>query len=39
MEDMDGMKKLKLTDFKGEFPDNEACLEWLKNKLYPKGIR
>jgi predicted DNA-binding transcriptional regulator YafY len=21
-----------------DFPDEEACLEWLKNKLYPKGI-
>jgi predicted RNA-binding Zn-ribbon protein involved in translation (DUF1610 family) len=21
-----------------DFPDEEACLEWLKNKLYPEGI-
>ena len=21
-----------------DFPDEEACLEWLKNKLYPQGV-
>ena len=25
-------------DFEHEFTDNESCLEWLKNQLYPNGI-
>src|SRR6202142_43795 len=25
-------------DFHAEFPDDDACLEWLKNRLYPDGI-
>lgn len=25
-------------DFQAEFPDDDACLEWLKNRLYPDGI-
>jgi transposase-like protein len=24
--------------FAKEFPDNDACLEWLKNKHYPNGV-
>lgn len=28
----------KISEFKREFPDNDACLEWLKNRLYPNGI-
>ncbi len=27
-----------LKDFMKDFPDDKACLEWLKNRLYPKGI-
>jgi transposase len=27
-----------MMDFNREFPDDAACLEWLKNRLYPKGI-
>jgi transposase len=25
-------------DFMAEFPDDDACLEWLKNRIYPDGI-
>ena len=25
--------------FRQDFPDDAACLEWLKNYLYPQGIR
>jgi transposase len=25
-------------DFQAEFPDDDACLEWLKDRLYPEGI-
>jgi transposase len=27
-----------LKDFQKQFPDDAACLEWLKNRLYPDGI-
>src|ERR1700683_2192856 len=27
-----------MMDFNREFPDDSACLEWLKNRLYPDGI-
>jgi transposase len=27
-----------MMEFNREFPDDAACLEWLKNRLYPKGI-
>ena len=27
-----------LMEFHAEFPDDVACLEWLKNRLYPDGI-
>jgi transposase len=27
-----------MMDFNREFPDDAACLEWLKNRLYPDGI-
>jgi transposase len=27
-----------MMDFNREFPDDSACLEWLKNRLYPNGI-
>ena len=26
-------------DIEQDFPNEESCLEWLKNELYPKGIR
>lgn len=32
------MQKYALTDFEREFPNDDACLEWLKNYLYPNGI-
>lgn len=34
------MKQMKytITDFRGDFPDDDACLEWLKDYLYPEGI-
>jgi transposase len=32
------MKKYTIADFNTDFPDDTACLEWLKNYLYPKGI-
>jgi transposase len=27
-----------MMEFNQEFPDDAACLEWLKNRLYPNGI-
>lgn len=27
-----------LKNFQTQFPDDAACLEWLKNRLYPDGI-
>ena len=27
-----------IMEFDREFPDDAACLEWLKDRLYPKGI-
>jgi transposase len=30
--------KYTFKDFEGEFPDNDACLEWLKNYRFPNGI-
>lgn len=32
------MDKFTLKDFNTQFPDDNACLEWLKNYLYPNGI-
>jgi transposase len=32
------MEKYTINDFNKDFPDNEACLEWLKNSIYPNGI-
>ncbi len=29
---------LHLAEFNADFPDDAACLEWLKNYLYPDGI-
>lgn len=32
------MKKYSIKDFEREFPDDGACLEWLKNNRWPDGI-
>lgn len=32
------MKKYTILDFQKQFPDDAACLEWLKEYRYPKGI-
>jgi len=32
------MKKYTIKDFDHEFPNDNACLEWIKNHLYPDGI-
>lgn len=32
------MRKYTAKDFDKEFPDDNACLEWVKNHRYPNGI-
>lgn len=32
------MKKYTIKDFQRDFPDDDTCLEWLVNHLYPDGI-
>lgn len=32
------MQKYTITDFKRDFPNDKACLEWLKNNRWPDGI-
>jgi len=32
------MTRFTKKDFDKMFPDDAACLEWLKNRLYPEGI-
>jgi transposase-like protein len=32
------MKKYTIEQFNQQFPDEDACLEWLRNKLYPSLI-
>jgi transposase-like protein len=32
------MKRYAVQDFEGQFPDDDACLEFLKNARWPKGI-
>lgn len=32
------MMKYTIKQFQAEFPDDAACLEWLKNYRYPNGI-
>jgi transposase len=32
------MNKYTIADFNKDFPDDNACLEWLKDNLYPDGI-
>src|SRR3989442_5488491 len=33
------MTKYTLTDFEKQFPDDAACLDWLRAYLYPNGIQ
>jgi transposase len=32
------MERYTVTQFNQDFPTDDACLEWLKNHLYPDGI-
>jgi len=32
------MKRYTLKDFQAQFPDNEACLEWLFRRFYPDAL-
>src|SRR4030042_3438070 len=32
------MEKYSINDFNNQFPNEDACLEWLKNYRYPDGI-
>ena len=32
------MERFTKKDFDRQFPNDAACLEWLKNRLYPDGI-
>lgn len=32
------MKRYTIADFNKRFPNDDACLEWLKNKRWPDGI-
>jgi transposase len=32
------MQRYTLKDFEKQFPNDDVCLEWLKNYLYPNGI-
>ena len=32
------MNNYTIADFNKQFPDGAACLEWLKNYLYPDGV-
>lgn len=32
------MQKYTVKDFRKQFPNDDVCLEWLKNFLYPDGI-
>ena len=32
------MRKYTIAQFNKQFPDDDACLEWLKNYRYPNGI-
>ena len=32
------MQKYTVKDFRKQFPNNDVCLEWLKDLLYPEGI-
>ncbi|MGA8878797.1 MAG: IS1595 family transposase, partial [Candidatus Korobacteraceae bacterium] len=32
------MQRYSIKHFRAQFPDDAACLEWLKNYFYPDGI-
>lgn len=32
------MERFTFKDFEGMFPDDAACLEWLRGHLYPNGV-
>jgi len=32
------LKKYTIADFNKDFPTDDACLDWLKNSLYPDGV-
>jgi len=32
------MERYTIADFNRDFPNDDACLEWLKDSLYPNGI-
>ncbi len=32
------MQKFTTNDFDAKFPDDDTCLEWIKNQRYPDGI-
>lgn len=32
------MKKYTIKDFEKQFPNDDVCLKWLKNHLYPDGV-
>ncbi len=32
------MKRYTIADFNRQFPNDDACLEWIKNHRYPNGI-
>lgn len=32
------MERYTVAQFRRDFPDDDTCLEWLKNHLYPDGI-
>ena len=32
------MNRYTINDFNNQFPNDDACFEWLKNYLYPDGI-
>jgi transposase-like protein len=33
-----GMRPYTIQDFNRDFPDDDSCLEWLRQYLYPEGI-
>lgn len=32
------MQRYTIADFNNQYPNDDTCLEWLKNHLYPNGI-
>ncbi|HEX9928621.1 MAG TPA: IS1595 family transposase, partial [Pyrinomonadaceae bacterium] len=32
------MQKFTIKDFEKQFPNDDVCLEWLKNHLFPNGV-